>query len=316
VNGDGLRFNLLVLSRKIARFLSLSYVPFGPRADPANGRGEMLGRLTSALRTHLPAHTIFLRFDLPWEKTGEAPDASSARLKKARDDIQPSSTVIVDISGTEDAILAAMKPKTRYNIRLAAKRDVTVSEGSEDDLEAWYDLYRETGRRDRIAIHSKRYYAGLFRCAEEYRGAAPKVKLLLARAGGELLAGNIVAFWKTSAVYLYGASSGNKRNLMPTYALQWEAMRMAKAEGCVSYDLFGVPSFPDAGHPMYGLYQFKTGFSGTVLQRWGTWDVPLRPLGYAAYAAAERARLFFFRSVKKGILRVRGSKARDPAAAE
>ena len=121
------------------------------------------------------------------------------------------------------------------------------------------------------------------------------MKLLLARHEGDLLAGNIVAFWKTRAAYLYGASSGMKRNLMPTYALQWEAIRMAREAGCTSYDLYGVPPQPDPGHPMFGLYQFKTGFSDRVLQRWGTWDAPFRPLLYASYRAAEAARMFYYR---------------------
>jgi lipid II:glycine glycyltransferase (peptidoglycan interpeptide bridge formation enzyme) len=102
------------------------------------------------------------------------------------------------------------------------------------------------------------------------------VKLLLARAGSEVLAGNIVIFWKKSAVYLTGASSGGKRNLMPTYALQWAAMRMAKDAGCETYDLYGCPPAADESHPMFGLYQFKTGFSPAVTVRWGTWDAARR----------------------------------------
>jgi lipid II:glycine glycyltransferase (peptidoglycan interpeptide bridge formation enzyme) len=125
------------------------------------------------------------------------------------------------------------------------------------------------------------------------------VSLLLAWHDGELLAGNIVAFWRTRAAYLYGASSGVKRNLMPTYALQWETMRRAHAAGCLTYDLYGVPPLSDPGHPMFGLYQFKTGFSDTVLERWGTWDVPFRPVLVALYRAAEAARMFYHRGVKK-----------------
>ncbi len=130
-------------------------------------------------------------------------------------------------------------------------------------------------------------------------GASPEVKLLLAWHDGELLAGNLVAFWKTRAAYLYGASSGNKRNLMPTYALQWEAIRRAHAAGCRSYDLYGVPPRPEPGHPMFGLYQFKTGFSDRVLDRWGTWDVQYRPGLCALYHVAEAARMLYYRRLKK-----------------
>ena len=297
---------LLVLTRKLARVFTIAYVPFGPRCDPGAGRGEHLSRLAAALRGSLPRGTLFLRFDLPWAKGGERPDAPRGRpsVRKSASDMQPASTVIVDIGRPLDDVLKAMKTKTRYNIRLAEKKDVTVSEGSPEDIARWYSIYQETARRDRIAIHSLSYYRGLLQSAREHPGVSPVVKLLLAWHDGELLAGNIVAFWKTRAAYLYGASSGSKRNLMPTYALQWEAIRRAHAAGCRTYDLYGVPPRPDPGHPMFGLYQFKTGFSDTVLERWGTWDVSFRPALCALYRAAEAVRMLYYRRVKKH-LRVR-----------
>ena len=290
-------FGLLVLTRRLARLFSIAYVPFGPTADPVSGRGGMLVALARALRPHLPAGTLFVRYDVPWQKTGEAPAAPGA--VKAASDMQPASTVVVDITPPLDDVLGAMKSKTRYNIRLAQKKGVRVAEGGAGDLDRWYALYTETSRRDRIAIHSRAYYRGLFDAARCYPGARPRVALLLATHEGDFLAGNIVAFWKDRAAYLYGASSGAKRNLMPTYALQWEAIRLAKEAGCTSYDLFGVPPLPDPGHPMFGLYQFKTGFNETVLERWGTWDVPLKPMAYAGYRAAEAARMFYYRTLKK-----------------
>jgi len=289
-----------VLTRRIARLFRIAYVPFGPIRDPGTDRGAFLEALARSLRPQLPRGTFLLRFDLPWPKAGEPPRA--AGLRKARDDIQPASTVVVDLRPTEDEILASMKPKTRYNVRLAEKRGVTVGEGSGADLERWYALYRETSARDRIAIHACPYYEGLFAVAAGRAAAgctAPAVRLLLALAGGDLLAGNIVLFWKRSAVYLTGASSGEKRNLMPTYALQWAAMRMAKAAGCETYDLYGCPPAADESHPMFGLYQFKTGFSPALTVRWGTWDAPLDGPVHAVYAAAERLRMWWFRVARK-----------------
>jgi lipid II:glycine glycyltransferase (peptidoglycan interpeptide bridge formation enzyme) len=289
-----------VLIRRIARFFRIAYVPFGPVRDPGAARGAFLADLARSLRPHLPRGTFLLRFDLPWPKAGESPQA--AGLRKAGDDIQPASTVVVDLRPSEDEILASMKPKTRYNVKLAEKRGVVVEEGSTTDLGRWYELYRQTSARDRIAIHARSYYEGLFTAAADRAaagGTAPAVKLLLARAGAEVLAGNIVLFWKQSAVYLTGASSGEKRNLMPTYALQWAAMRMAKAAGCETYDLYGCPPAADESHPMFGLYQFKTGFSPLLVQRWGTWDAPLNRPVHAAYAAAERLRMWWFRVARK-----------------
>jgi lipid II:glycine glycyltransferase (peptidoglycan interpeptide bridge formation enzyme) len=293
-------FPLLVLTRSLPGSLALAYVPFGPSWDPGTGRAALLSALARSLRPFLPGGTLLVRFDLPWPRSGENPAGGrSPRVLKSRHDMQPASTVVVDIAPPLDQVLASMKSKTRYNIRLSSKKGVAVTEGSVADLDQWYTLYRETSARDRIAIHSREYYRGLLDAARAYRGARPAVILLLARHDGELLAGNIVAFWRERAAYLYGASSGGKRNLMPTYALQWEAIRRARDAGCRTYDLFGVPPAADPGHPMFGLYQFKTGFNEEILQRWGTWDVPVRPLAYAAYSTAENVRMFYYRSLRK-----------------
>jgi lipid II:glycine glycyltransferase (peptidoglycan interpeptide bridge formation enzyme) len=292
-------FPLMVLTRPLARLFSIAYVPFGPPRDPGADRGAMLAGIARALAPLLPRGTLFLRFDLPWIRDGEAPRVRGPRgVRKAASDMQPASTVIVDIAPPADAILSALKPKTRYNIRLAAKKGVVVEEGSAGDLDAWYELYRETAQRDRIGIHARRYYAGLLDAARAESVQGARVLLLVARHEGDLLAGNIVAFWKDRAVYLYGASSGNKRNLMPTYALQWAAILRAQAAGCTTYDLFGVPPHPDPRHPMSGLYQFKTGF-GPVTERWGTWDAVYRPVACAGYRAAEGLRMFWYRGLRK-----------------
>jgi lipid II:glycine glycyltransferase (peptidoglycan interpeptide bridge formation enzyme) len=293
-------FGMLVLVRRLSRFFTLAYVPFGPAFDPGNGRGSFLSGLACALRAALPRATLFLRFDLPWCRTGEEPALKGRpRVRKAGSDMQPASTVIVDITPDLDAILRSMKNKTRYNVRLAEKRGVVVEEARPEDFDPWYTLYEETARRDRIAIHSRAYYQGLLKASADYPGARPVVKLLLARHEGLLLAGNIVVFWRKQAAYLYGASSGEKRNLMPTYALQWDAIRRAQDAGCSTYDLYGVPPDPDPDHPMFGLYQFKTGFSEKVLERWGTWDAPYRPLLYALYRVAEAGRMYYHRSLRK-----------------
>ncbi len=123
---------LLVLTRKLARVFSIAYIPFGPRYYPDTARGEYLSRLAEALRRSLPPDTLFLRFDLPWPKEGEVTDAPRGlrRVRKSASDMQPASTVIVDIDRPLADVLESMKSKTRYNTRLAEKKGVTVTEGS------------------------------------------------------------------------------------------------------------------------------------------------------------------------------------------
>jgi lipid II:glycine glycyltransferase (peptidoglycan interpeptide bridge formation enzyme) len=214
-------------------------------------------------------------------------------------DIQPPSTVLLDLNGPEAAILRGMKPKTRYNIGLAERKGVEVNEGSPADLPGWYALYGETARRDRITLHSEGYYRRLFSLADAYGPGAPELQLLLARFEGELLGGIIVALRGQRAYYLYGASTARQRNLMFTYALQWQAIRLARERGCTSYDFFGIPPSNDPGHPMHGLWRFKTGFGGRIVNRYGCWDLPYSVVGYQGYHWVEVLRNWYYRRFRK-----------------
>ena len=118
-----------------------------------------------------------------------------------------------------------------------------------------------------------------------------------------MLAGIVTLFRGPSAVYLYGASSGKKRNLMAPYALQVKAMEDAKASGCVEYDLYGIPPNNDPDHPMAGLYLFKTGFGGKIVHRPGCWDYPCYNLLYHVYFFAEKIRKGFLNRRKKNLPR-------------
>ncbi len=315
----GGQFRLLVLIRRLAPGMDLAYVPHGPQlSQPIVEPERFLLALADALRPHL-SRCLFVRYDLPWaaEGLGNHPEPleSSGGLYKAPMDIQPPNTVILDLAVGEEQLLAAMKSKTRYNIRLAAKKGIEISifpsqpgqkgraAGEPDELEAalaeWYRLYRETARRDRITLHSEVYYRTLFSLAGSYGREAPELYLLTARHEEELLAGIIVAVWGDGAWYLYGASSDRKRNLMPSYGLQWRAIQLARERECRFYDLFGIPPSEDPRHPMHGLFRFKTGFGGRVLNRLGCYDVALRPLFYRLYRGAERVRSAYYRRWRK-----------------
>ena len=302
----------LVLLRKLKPGLRFAYVPHGPEVEvPAADRADFLPELARVLRPHLPG-CIFLRFDLPWgrEGLGNHPEAlkSSAGLRKAGMDVQPASTVILDLNAEEGQLLAAMKSKTRYNVRLAARKGVEISidrpqSGEPGSLEQWYRLYEETARRDRITVHSEDYYKRLFTLAGRYGAGGPELYLLTARHEGELLAGIILALKGQRAWYLYGASSDRKRNLMPSYAVQWRAILLAKERGCRCYDLFGIPSGDDPRHPMHGLFRFKTGFGGQVVNRLGCYDLAFRPFLYRFYRLAEGLRTAYFRRWRKKLSR-------------
>jgi len=312
---------LLVLVRELGGGNSLAYVPHGPvksELSEISAQWELTAKLAEALKPHLPPSCMFIRFDPPWGMSCPAlssgdrsyPEAGLAPktgFRKALMDIQPPSTVMLDISRTEDEILKGMKSKTRYNIKIAAKKGVTVQTRGIEALESWYELYKITAERDKIALHSFDYYRSIFELASEYEtstpGRGPELRLLEAVIEGTIEAGIIICFQGQGdarrATYLYGASSNNKRNCMPSYALQWEAVKQASAAGCRAYDFFGIPPADDPEHPMHGLYRFKTGFGGEILHRPGCWDYPLKSVRYRAFRTAEKLRTYYYKKLKK-----------------
>lgn len=200
--------------------------------------------------------------------------------------IQPLRTLIVDLNGDEESILGRMKQKTRYNIKLAQKRNVIVRPS--DDLEAFYRLMLVTGGRDKFGIHSQAYYKRAYQLFHSLGSC----ELLLAEFEGQPLASLMVFTHGIRAWYLYGASSNEHRDRMPTYLLQWEAMRWARSRGCTEYDLWGVPDtdeytleteFTHRADGLWGVYRNKRGFGGTLQRAAGPWDRVYSPLAYRLY---------------------------------
>jgi lipid II:glycine glycyltransferase (peptidoglycan interpeptide bridge formation enzyme) len=300
--GDFGKTQLMAIRRRIAPGVSFVYAPWGPEL-PANfpqndkERSQALVDIATAIQPLLPEGTAFMRFDPPWFSEASAPPLY-APMSRAGADIQPPDTVLVDLSGNEDAILSAMKSKWRYNIRLATKKKVTVKRVDEAGLPQFYALLKITSKRDGIAAHSFEYYETLFSHCREYPAQGQELALYLAEHEGDILAGAVVLFRGKDAVYLYGASANNKRNLMAAYLLQWRAMSEAKSKGCAVYDLFGIPPDENPKHSMSGLYRFKTGFGGKIIHRPGSWDYAYRPFTRKLFNAAESARKTA-RSLKK-----------------
>lgn len=283
---------IVVLIRPVFRGFSLAYIPHGP----SNTLLELitLKQLSKELKTFLPKSTLLIRYDLLWEKSGDKDLLKGCT--KATVDIQVPDTTILNISADEDTLLSNMHKKTRYNIRLAGKKGVEVREVGIDALDNWYDMYEVTAKRDSIAIHSREYYQSVYNRVNSSGYA--EMKLLFAEHDGDLLAGILVLISGKVSTYLYGASSNHKRNLMPAYLLQWEAIKLSKRAGAEEYDFFGIPPTEDKNHTMSGLYRFKTGFGGEIISRVGCWDYNLSPVSYL-FSLAEKARNFYYKKLRK-----------------
>lgn len=246
-------------------------------------------------------------FGKEWKDLSEDIKQSSIhrlKIKKAKTDIQPPDTVILPLEKSEDEIMGQFKSKWRYNIRLAEKKGCVIecmATSNEADIDVaidvFYSLYQTTAKRDGIAIHTKNYYKSLFLLARSYPDVS--CRLYVAKYEGMHLAAIITIFYRDEATYLYGASSNENRNLMPTYLLQYRAIMDAKAFGCKTYDFYGMPPREDEGHPMAGLYRFKTGFGGKIVHRLGSIDAYRNGWRYGVYSFAEGMRSFYFKHVKK-----------------
>lgn len=282
----------------------------------------LLSELSKALKPLLPKNTMVIRFDPEVTFTNlEDRDlfnyglktvawADKLKLKKNKVDIQPPDSTLVSLEGTEDEILARMHQKWRYNIRLSERKGVIIKKYNGDSAEIsskidkFYELTKETNARDGNASHAKSYYRDLilFSAKQLKEGKdVPEVNLYIAEHEGDEIASIVTLFSKTESVYLYGASSNNKRNLMPNHLLQWTAMKDAKAYGSKYYDMYGMPpEGKDENHPMHGLYMFKANFGGKNIHRTGSWDVPLKAV-YYGYSWAEKLRAFWHKKVIKKI---------------
>ncbi len=282
-----------VLFRSVALgVVKLGYIPHGPLADW--GDDEQLGVLFNQIdQAAYGRGAGLLKLEPRLWQDEMPPDDWQALYRRhgcvpSPDTIQPPRTVVIDLRPSEDEILAAMKQKTRYNIRLAEKKGVTVRPGTANDLGAFNRLMQVTGARDQFGIHQPEYYRAAFEIF-----APDNAALWLAEYEGRPLAGVMAFAAGQSAAYLYGASSDEERPRMPAYAAQWAAMRWARARGCTSYDLWGVPdaaedeleaSFAERQDGLWPVYRFKRGFGGEVKRTVGAADRVYNNLLHRLYA--------------------------------
>ncbi len=281
-----------VLYREVAG-LAIAYIPKGPVVDWQDR--PVADELIRALRRMTRPHrALYLKIELnELAETGlESLLAERYGFKSSAETIQPRSTIRVDLAGKPETWLARMKPKHRYNIKLAERRGVTCRLAGPADFGAFYQLMVITGQRDQFGTHSASYY----RDAWEIFQKSPQgnAALVVAEFGGKIIAGAMIFAFGSESAYLYGASSDEHRREMPTYLLQWKAMLWAKEQGAGYYDFWGIPD--EVGEQadelendkleqknvrdgLWGVYRFKQGFGGETVRYAGALDlIYSRPL--------------------------------------
>jgi lipid II:glycine glycyltransferase (peptidoglycan interpeptide bridge formation enzyme) len=280
----------MMLFRPLPLGLSIAYIPRGPVGR--ENWDELWPGLDELCHQE---KAIFLRVEPDiWEPVeGNFIDEQLPGFIQTDQTIQPPQTIVIDLDASEDDLMMGMKSKTRYNIRLAERKDVVVRPSV--DVKTFHKMMLTTGNRDEFGIHSYNYYQRTYDLFSQKDACV----LLIAEYQNQPLAGLMAFAYGDTAWYFYGASTNQERNRMPTYLLQWKAMLWAKNKGCKYYDLWGVPDYPEEtledqfierSDGLWGVYRFKRGFGGELRRTIGAWDRIYRPGFYKLYQLWTKSR--------------------------
>lgn len=286
----------ILIRHQLPKSYSWLYAARGPLLDynSPDIQTQMATLLQAINKIAKEERAIFLRIDPPisanlFPGTDNQPNLPG--FKKNRPGFQPDHTIIIDLAPSEDEILAQMKQKCRYNIRLAGKKgvkiekiDTTNPQKLTKGIANFYNLLKQTTQRDRFHAHNEEFYKNML--TELRENAA----LYLAQYQNQVIAGIIVTYFKDTATYYFGASGNEHRNLMAPYLLQWQAIKDAKTQGCQKYDLFGIAP-PDAkNHPWQSVTEFKNKFGGKTISYQKPQEYTFKKLLHLAYKFYKKKR--------------------------
>lgn len=272
---------MFFLVRSLPHFGEIWYCPKGPAISSL----AQLKAIMDGLKPEL-AKAFLVKFEpeLLLDRT-PAVEMEALGLVKARFDLQwNKSTVVVNLKPSEEEILDSFKQKTRYNIRLSARKGVEIKpvELTEQNMKLMYDLLLETQKRNGFYMRSRAYMETFWKLYAK----ASQGQLFFAYFEGEILSGVFATWCGTRALYKDGGSTRTHSNLMAPYLMQWEVMKWLKRHGVEHYDLHGMPprdQLEDSSHPLAGLVRFKSGFNSELTEYVGVYDWPVNPSKYARW---------------------------------
>ncbi|MAU08942.1 MAG: hypothetical protein CL607_03910 [Anaerolineaceae bacterium] len=286
-NGDVVAGAQILFRPLPMRLGTMAYIPFGGYVTA----DEQWPALWQAVREVSKKHgAAFLKWEPGFYTDEHVPDFAAMGFKESPQTVQPPNTIMLDISDSEDDILARMNQGTRRKIRKSLKNDIAYIEAVPEQVAQFTDLMQVTGERNDFGVHEPSYYA-----LQHQLFVPDHAALILAQHEGEILAGVFVFAVGDTAQYISGASSNVNRNLMASYGVQWQGIQWAKARGCHTYDMWGIPDepedqleaqFQERSDGLWGVYGFKRGWGGQVIRSAGAWDMVYNPLIYGAYKVA------------------------------
>ena len=215
-------------------------------------------------------------------------------LIKSKQSLFTKYNFLIDLTKSEEQLLAAMHPKTRYNIGIAQKKGVEVYESTEDnDFEIYLKLYFETTKRQKYFGHTHTYHKLVW----ETLKTAKMARLLIARYQGKPLVAWMILNFGETQYYPYGGSAKEHKEVMASNLIAWEAIRLGKKNGFKIFDMWGALA-PDAkeSDPWYGFHRFKAGYGPIHIAYVGTYDLILRPSLYNTLNIADKLRWIYLRA--------------------
>ncbi|MBI5413514.1 peptidoglycan bridge formation glycyltransferase FemA/FemB family protein [Candidatus Peregrinibacteria bacterium] len=262
----------LVIKIKLPLGFSWLWVPFGPLGFKEE-IFEDLKRLAAEEKA------IFARIEPPasWNQSWTSELKKNFKICNAPHRFTPEHTLVLNIEGSEEEILAQMKPKGRYNIGVAVRKGVHVrmfkkfEDVPQKDFDEFYEILKTTAARDEFGIHPCSFYENFLKTLGQENMSA--LFLAYEPETKKVTAGLIATFYKDTAIYYYGASSGADRNLMAPYLLQWEAILEAKKRDLKFYDFLGIAPADDSNHPWKGVTEFKKKFGGKEIKYPPAFDI-------------------------------------------
>ncbi|MFA9380959.1 MAG: lipid II:glycine glycyltransferase FemX [Acetanaerobacterium sp.] len=270
---------LVLIQRAPVLGASFLYAPRGPVCDfDDTDTLEDLTKGVHALAKKHGAYLFKMDPDILASDEGFIGLAQSLgyRYSKGGDNfetIQPRFNYRLDTAGkTEDELFAALTQKTRYNVRVAIKHGVEVRVCGKEMLDEFVRIYQTTGARDGFNTRPKSYFERMLNAMGD------DCRLYMGFYQGQAISGAISTQFAGKTCYVYGASDNAHRNVMPNYLVQWEMIKWAVQGGCSVYDFQGVSGVLDESNPLYGLYRFKRGFNGELVELAGEFDILFKPV--------------------------------------